>query len=217
MDRQPIALVVLDPVDVLPGAETRPALGDCCRRSFRTTSSCPPRWGRARRRLPARRTPCRPRARTSSVAWATRADSACCSLSSTSSGASGAISMFMSRAKQLFAQSRVAAELRGGTLVDHAPEIEHVDAIGDRRARAPHSARRSARRCASRFNRSIVAMTSPTILGARPWLGSSNSTRPGRAEQRPRDRDHLHFATRQILRLAVHQVLERARISRTSP
>ena len=62
----------------------------------------------------------------------------------------------------------------------------------------------------SSFRRAIVFITSWTIFGARPWLGSSNSTRPGRADERARDRDHLHLAAREVLALAVHQVLERA-------
>ncbi len=61
----------------------------------------------------------------------------------------------------------------------------------------------------SAFRRRTVASTSATTFGARPWLGSSKSTSPGRAEQRPRDGNELHLAAREVLRLAVHQVLER--------
>ena len=62
----------------------------------------------------------------------------------------------------------------------------------------------------SRFSRSTVRITSCTTFGARPWRRLVEQHQAGRAEQRARDRDHLHLAAGQVLALAVHQVLERA-------
>ena len=95
------------------------------------------------------------------------------------------------------------------------PRSSTYDAVGDlERARTFCST--SSTPTPSLFSRCIVRITSCTTFGARPWLGSSNSTRPGRAEQRARDRDHLHLAAGQVLALALHQILERAERSRST-
>ena len=59
------------------------------------------------------------------------------------------------------------------------------------------------------LRRRITPSTSSTILGARPWLGSSKQHEAGRAQQRAGNGHHLHLAARQRLGLARHQVFER--------
>ena len=114
------------------------------------------------------------------------------------------------------AARRRAAQRRGRTGIDDAPAVEHVDAVGDRRAPPRRSARRSAPR-------------SPPPSAAGSWPARLHDLRrqalarlveqheAGRAEQGARDRDHLHLAAGQVLRIRAPPDNRAARRSRTPP
>ena len=131
--------------------------------------------------LRARRRRSRRRARTSA---ARRAGRACRRLRSPSTTSSG-VGSSCSRPSSCRAARRRRAAPPPGRSSDDAAEVEHVDAVGDRRARC----RRSARRRATATPSSLAGGGSCAARPARSWArgpGSARRTARGRARRAAR-------------------------------